>query len=203
MAVGLGKMFGFKFIENFNYPYISQSIREFWRRWHISLSTWFRDYLYIPLGGSQVSEPRTYFNLLTVFFLCGLWHGASWNFAVWGLYYGAFLVLERTRVGAWIDALPRPFRHGYAVLVVMCGWVRFRADTWPHAMGYFGALSGLGPDALAQPLEQYATKQVLWSLGLGLLLDAGLALAARPTGAVGGGPDGPRTGRCGGRGTGL
>jgi alginate O-acetyltransferase complex protein AlgI len=170
MAVGLGKMFGFKFIENFNYPYISQSIREFWRRWHISLSTWFRDYLYIPLGGSRVSEPRTYFNLMTVFFLCGLWHGASWTFAVWGLYHGAFLVLERTRVGGWIEALPRPLRHVYALLAVLGGWVLFRADTWPHAMGYFAALAGLGPDSQVQPLDRYVTNQVLWSVGLGVVL---------------------------------
>lgn len=169
MAVGLGKMFGFKFIENFNYPYISQSVREFWRRWHISLSTWFRDYLYIPLGGSRVSEPRTYFNLLTVFFLCGLWHGASWTFAIWGLYHGAFLVLERTPVGVWIDARPRPLRHGYAILAVMGGWVLFRAETLPHALGYFSALAGFGMDAQAQPLERYVTNQVLWSVGLGLV----------------------------------
>jgi alginate O-acetyltransferase complex protein AlgI len=169
MAVGLGKMFGFKFIENFNYPYISQSIREFWRRWHISLSTWFRDYLYIPLGGSRVSEPRTYLNLMTVFFLCGLWHGASWTFAVWGLYHGAFLVLERTRVGDWIELLPRPFRHVYALLAVLGGWVLFRADSWGHAMGYFSALAGLGPDAIAQPLERYVSQQVLWSLALGTI----------------------------------
>ena len=172
MAVGLGKMFGFKFIENFNYPYISQSIREFWRRWHISLSTWFRDYLYFPMGGSRVSEPRTYFNLLTVFFLCGLWHGASWTFIVWGLYHGIFLVLERTRFGTWVEALPRPLRHLYALLAVMGGWVLFRADTWPAAMAFFSALVGLGEAAQAQPLGRYATNQVLWSIGIGVVLSA-------------------------------
>src|SRR5262249_44045038 len=122
MAVGMGKMFGFEFIENFRFPYISQSIRGFLRRWHISLSSWFRDYLYIPLGGNRVSEPRTYLNLLIVFFLCGLWHGASWMFVAWGLYHGIFLVLERTRFGVAIDKCPRPLRHAYALLVVMMGW---------------------------------------------------------------------------------
>ena len=95
MAIGLGRMFGFRFPENFRCPYIADTVQEFWRRWHISLSTWFRDYLYIPLGGNRVSPARTYLNLVTVFFLCGLWHGASWNFVVWGLFHGAFLVLER------------------------------------------------------------------------------------------------------------
>jgi alginate O-acetyltransferase complex protein AlgI len=172
MAVGLGKMFGFKFIENFNYPYISQSIKEFWRRWHISLSTWFRDYLFIPMGGSRVSEPRTYLNLLTVFFLCGLWHGASWTFVVWGLYHGIFLVLERTRFGTWVEALPRLLRHLYALLLVMGGWVFFRANTWPDAMAFFSALVGLGADTQAQPLGRYATNQVLWSIGIGVVLSA-------------------------------
>ncbi len=98
MAVGLGKMFGFEFLENFNFPYISQSIKDFWRRWHISLSTWFRDYLYIPLGGNRCSALRNYFNLIIVFFLCGLWHGATWPFVIWGFYHGLFLLLEKTRV---------------------------------------------------------------------------------------------------------
>ena len=134
MAVGLGKMFGFEFIENFNFPYISQSIKEFWRRWHISLSTWFRDYLYIPLGGNRCSKMRNYFNLIIVFFLCGLWHGATWPFVIWGLYHGLFLLLEKTRFGILVDKMPRPFRHVYAVLVIMCGWVLFRSDTISQAM---------------------------------------------------------------------
>ena len=95
MAIGLGRMFGFRFPENFRWPYIAASVQEFWRRWHISLSTWFRDYLYIPLGGNRVSAARRYVNLVTVFFLCGLWHGASWNFVIWGLWHGTFLVIER------------------------------------------------------------------------------------------------------------
>jgi alginate O-acetyltransferase complex protein AlgI len=144
MAIGLGKMLGFHFLENFNYPYISRSIQEFWRRWHISLSTWFRDYLYIPLGGSRVSNSRMYFNLLTVFFLCGLWHGASWNFVIWGLYHGLFLVLERTRFGVYVSSLRRPVQHTYTVLVVLVGWVLFRAETLGYALSYLRAMGGMG-----------------------------------------------------------
>jgi alginate O-acetyltransferase complex protein AlgI len=142
MAIGLGKMFGFNFPENFNYPYISRSIKEFWRRWHISLSTWFRDYLYIPLGGNRVSQPRMYFNLLTVFFLCGLWHGASWTFVVWGLYHGTFLILERPGITQRLQTLWRPLSHIYTLLVVMVGWVFFRAETFSDATGYLRAMAG-------------------------------------------------------------
>ena len=104
MAIGLAKLFGIDFLENFNYPYTARSVTDFWRRWHISLSSWFRDYLYIPLGGNRCSRVRNYLNLVAVFFLCGLWHGASWTFAGWGLFHGAFLVLERTRAGRVIEA---------------------------------------------------------------------------------------------------
>lgn len=141
MAIGLGRMFGFDFIENFNYPYVAQSIKEFWRRWHISLSIWFRDYLYIPLGGNRGGPLGTYGNLLIVFFLCGLWHGASWTFVAWGLYHGAFLVLERTRFDGWLARLPRPFRHAYALTVVAVGWVFFRADTFAHAAAFLQAMA--------------------------------------------------------------
>ncbi len=140
MAIGLGRMFGFRFRENFNYPYISRSIKEFWRRWHISLSTWFRDYLYIPLGGNKFGPARTYANLLTVFLLCGLWHGASWTFVIWGLYHGFFLVLERTRFGDWLDRTPGWLRHGYVLLCVMIGWVFFRSETLDYALRYLAAM---------------------------------------------------------------
>lgn len=126
MAIGLGLMFGFKFRENFDYPYISQSIREFWRRWHISLSTWFKEYLYIPLGGSRRGERRTIINYLIVFFLTGLWHGASWNFVLWGLYQWLFIVLER-RVFS-MNRWPRLLRHIYTLLVVITGFVIFRVE---------------------------------------------------------------------------
>ena len=142
MAIGLARMFGFRFLENFNYPYISQSIQEFWRRWHISLSNWFRDYLYIPLGGSRVSNRRTYANLVIVFFLCGLWHGASWTFVFWGMWHGLFLVLERLGLGALLARLPRPVRHVYTLVVVMVGWVFFRAETFAHAGSILAAMFG-------------------------------------------------------------
>lgn len=144
MAIGLGHMFGFRFRENFQYPYIAQSIKEFWRRWHISLSTWFRDYLYIPLGGNQCGPLRTYSNLVIVFFLCGLWHGASWTFVAWGLFHGFFLVLERLGLEHLITACAVPLRHLYVMLVVMSGWVLFRADSLHQAMTFFTAMSGLG-----------------------------------------------------------
>ncbi len=134
MAIGLGRMFGFKFLENFNYPYIAQNIQEFWRRWHISLSGWFRDYLYIPLGGNRKGPLRTYFNLVMVFFLCGLWHGASWSFVVWGLYHGLFLVIERLGLARLLERFYAPFRHVYTLLVVIFGWVFFRVEALPDAL---------------------------------------------------------------------
>jgi alginate O-acetyltransferase complex protein AlgI len=145
MAIGLGQMFGFKFMENFNYPYISSSIREFWRRWHISLSTWFRDYLYIPLGGNRCSPARVTFNLVLVFFLCGLWHGASWNFIVWGLYHGIFLGLERGFLGRIISKSWRPLTHVYALVVVIAGWVFFRAASLDQAMVFLKSMAGFAP----------------------------------------------------------
>ena len=140
MAIGLGRMFGFRFLENFNYPYIAGSIRAFWQRWHISLSNWFRDYLYIPLGGSRVVGWHTYCNLLLVFFLCGLWHGASWSFVVWGLFHGFFLVMERSFLGRWLNCLWSPLRHVYVVLTVMVGWVFFRSDNLSYALDFLATL---------------------------------------------------------------
>jgi len=150
MAIGLGKMLGFNFKENFNYPYISKSIQEFWRRWHISLSTWFRDYLYIPLGGNRKGLRRTYVNLIIVFFITGLWHGASWNFIFWGLFHGLFLILERSKVlhtGKW----PVFLQHVYVLVIVIVGWVFFRAETMTEATGYLGSMFGLsaGKDVTA------------------------------------------------------
>lgn len=136
MAIGLGRIFGFEFVENFNYPYISSSIKEFWRRWHISLSTWFKDYVYIPLGGSRCSVLRSYSNLIVVFFLTGFWHGASWNFIVWGLYYAFFLIVERIIKNTWGGGGPRVFQHLYALIVIIIGWVFFRAETLTAAISY-------------------------------------------------------------------
>lgn len=140
MAIGLGRMFGFHFLENFKYPYCAVSIQDFWRRWHISLSSWFKDYLYIPLGGNRKGTGRTYLNLIIVFFLCGLWHGASWTFVIWGLYHGFFLVFERI-FGSIIAKMPTISRHLYAMLVVMIGWVFFRAESLDQALNYLSGLA--------------------------------------------------------------
>jgi len=164
MAVGLGRIFGFRLPENFRHPYVATSIRDFWRRWHITLSTWFRDYLYIPLGGSRRSSPRVAFNLLMVFLLCGLWHGASWNFAVWGLFHGAFLAAERTAFGRWLASSSRPLRHAYVLFVVTVAWVPFRTESLPGALHYLGAMFGLGAGAFRLgPVGSYFTGEVaLW-----------------------------------------
>ncbi len=143
MAVGLACLFGFDFPRNFNFPYCADSITEFWRRWHISLSTWFRDYLYIPLGGNRQSPARTYLNLLVVFLLCGFWHGASWNFVVWGVFHGSFLVGERA-FGLRHAAGASIVRRAYTLLVVMLGWVCFRASSMHEAGRYVVSLSGFG-----------------------------------------------------------
>jgi alginate O-acetyltransferase complex protein AlgI len=144
MAIGLGRMFGFRFPENFNYPYIASSVQDFWRRWHMSLSAWFRDYVYIPLGGNRTSTGRLYFNLVLVFFLCGLWHGASWTFVIWGLFHGLFLVIERVGLATRLATLPGAIRHAYLLLVVMIGWVFFRADTLASAIVMLQAMAGAG-----------------------------------------------------------
>ena len=136
MAIGLGKMLGFRFMENFRYPYSAKSLQDFWRRWHISLSTWFRDYVYIPLGGSRISVSRTYINLIIVFFLTGMWHGASWNFIIWGLFHGFFLILERVGLADVLERLPSFLRRLYALLVIVVGWVLFRSNDIEHASLY-------------------------------------------------------------------
>ncbi len=143
MAIGLGRLFGFEFLENFNYPYIAKSMRDFWRRWHISLSTWFRDYLYIPMGGNRGSSFRTYLNLWIVFLLCGLWHGASWNFVIWGALHGGALVIERLGWHKYLDRLWVPLRHFYTLLIVMIGWVFFRSESLSQAIQYLGSMVGI------------------------------------------------------------
>ena len=180
MAIGLGRMFGFHFLENFNYPYISKSISEFWRRWHISLSSWFRDYLYIPLGGNRVSIGRNYFNLVVVFFLCGLWHGASWVFIVWGLYHGMFLVLERSPIGRLLDKLPGMVRHIYVLLVVMIGWVFFRSTSLDYAFDYIAALVNFSADPyLDAHLVTALNAQFYLALAVGTVLSMPLFPLAR------------------------
>ena len=145
MAIGLGSVFGFKFLENFNYPYISKSITEFWRRWHISLSTWFKEYLYIPLGGNRVSKRRNLFNLLVVFLATGVWHGASWNFIFWGLWHGAFIIFEKLtgwhkKEGGLKISIAQ---HIYTMFAFVIGWVMFRADNMAYAWDYLKNMFGL------------------------------------------------------------
>ncbi len=176
MAIGLGRMFGFRFRENFLHPYGAASVTDFWRRWHVSLSTWFRDYLYVPLGGNRLGTGRTYRNLWSVFLLCGLWHGAAWTFVVWGAFHGALLVFERAVLG-------RPPRglagHVYTLLMVMVGWVFFRAESLSGALAHLGAMVGLNAPTGA-PLEAapLLEPEVLAALLIGPLAATRLPLYA-------------------------
>lgn len=171
MAVGLGRMFGFTFPENFNYPYISISITEFWRRWHISLSTWFRDYLYIPLGGNRKGFQSV--NLLIVFFVTGLWHGASWNFVVWGLWYGVLLVFEKMIMLTKIDRIiPKSVRWFVTMAIVMAGWVVFRADDMGQAISYFEVLAGKDQAfhrMLHQTFKYNINGRIVWTIVAGVI----------------------------------
>jgi alginate O-acetyltransferase complex protein AlgI len=169
MAIGLGRILGFRFPENFDYPYISRSLREFWRRWHISLSTWFRDYLYIPLGGSRGAPLRTYSNLAIVFVLCGLWHGASFGFVIWGLIHGAFMVLERLGLGGLLERTWRPLQHVYTLGAVTTAWVFFRAESLPQALGFLAAMFGADANESAHPIALYLDAEVLLTLLAALL----------------------------------
>ncbi|MFQ6962424.1 MAG: MBOAT family O-acyltransferase, partial [Clostridium sp.] len=168
MAVGLGKMFGFEFRRNFDYPYTSSSITEFWRRWHISLSTWFREYVYIPLGGNRCTQSRHIMNLLVVWMLTGLWHGAAWNFLLWGLYYGILLVLEKYVWGQALERLPSVVRHIYSMVLVLIGWVFFFSPSLGYAMKYLGAMFGAGASAFAdkQALYYILTHWLLYLLAV-------------------------------------
>ncbi|RGH36477.1 MBOAT family protein [Firmicutes bacterium AM41-5BH] len=148
MAIGLGKMFGFEFLPNFNYPYIAKSITDFWRRWHISLSTWFREYVYIPLGGNRCTPSRHILNLLIVWMLTGLWHGAQWNFMFWGLYYGVILILEKYLWGSKIEKLPSAVQHIYAFVLVLFGWVFFFSPTLGYAGQYLKVMFGIGANGI-------------------------------------------------------
>jgi alginate O-acetyltransferase complex protein AlgI len=170
MAIGLARMFGFEFRANFNYPYIAASVTEFWRRWHISLSSWFRDYLYIPLGGNRCRPARVYANLLIVFMLCGLWHGASWTFLFWGLFHGTFLVLERRGWGRRLESAWAPLRHVYMLAVVMVGWVFFRSSTRAYALQFLGAMVGLGQGAgVRYHVRLYLDAELALAIVLGVI----------------------------------
>ena len=170
MAIGLAFLLGFTFPKNFDYPYMAQSVTEFWRRWHMSLSSWFRDYVYIPLGGNRLGQAKTVRNLLIVFFLTGLWHGAAWRFIVWGLYHGAFLMLERFGLGRLLVRAPRLARHAYLILVVMVGWVFFRADSLPQALRYLATMGDVRTFAASDAaLPILANAQAVGALILGSL----------------------------------
>lgn len=167
MAIGMGRMFGFQFPENFRYPYVSRSVSDFWRRWHITLSTWFREYLYIPLGGNRVCVPRNIFNLAVVWMATGLWHGASWNFLLWGAYFGAVLIAEKFLYGKALSRAPGFVGWAYTALVVLVGWVFFALDDLGRGAAYLGAMFGGGAGAV----DAYALRALL-NYGAVLLLCA-------------------------------
>lgn len=161
-------MFGFDFEENFNYPYISRSISEFWRRWHISLGTWFKDYLYIPLGGNRVSTWKVYRNLLIVWTITGFWHGASWTFLVWGFYYGLIISLEKLGLEKIINSAWRPIQHLYVIVIFMVGWVFFRADNFTYSFTYLKIMFSGGTNHTSQETYLYIADNWLILL-LGIL----------------------------------
>ena len=168
MAIGLALLVGFSFPENFNRPYISDSVTDFWRRWHMSLSRWMRDYLYIPLGGNRVSPKRQIFNLWTVFLLSGLWHGASWNFIMWGAFHGSFLAFERSAVGRIYLALPSLVRRLMTFVTVMFGWVLFRSETLHDGVLRWARLFGFGP--AVRPSFVVPRAHIISDFGIGILL---------------------------------
>ena len=188
MAIGLGRIFGFKFIENFNYPYLSKSITEFWRRWHMSLGSWFRDYIYIPMGGNRVSKKRWVFNIFTVWMLTGLWHGAAWNFVLWGVLFGILLMIEK-----WVPALqklPNWLRHGYVLLLVCLSFVLFNADSLSQAVSDMGGMFGFAgvPLVNAESLYYLRSYGPLFLMGFvgatPIVRDTARKLGEKPCGAV-------------------
>ena len=166
MAIGLGRIFGFRFIENFNYPYLSKSVTEFWRRWHMSLGSWFRDYVYIPMGGNRVSKVRWIFNILVVWMLTGLWHGAAWNFVLWGLLFAALLLAEKWIPG--LQKLPAILRHGYVLLAVVLSFVLFNGESMGQVAADFAGLFGLSglPGVTAETLYYLRSFALLFGLGI-------------------------------------
>ena len=173
MAIGLGKMMGFDFLKNFDYPYISTSVSEFWRRWHISLGSWFRDYIYIPLGGNRVSVPKHIRNIFVVWALTGLWHGASWNFIFWGLYYGLLLLLEKFVLKDFLPKLPKWAANLYTMIAVMIGWVFFSQTDFSSMGHYLSVMFGFGASA-------FLDRTAVYYLKTGLILFVISILACRP-----------------------
>jgi alginate O-acetyltransferase complex protein AlgI len=188
MAIGLGRILGFRFIENFNYPYLSKSVTEFWRRWHMSLGSWFRDYIYIPMGGNRVSKGRWVFNILTVWMLTGLWHGAAWNFVLWGLLFGVLLMVEK-----WVPAiqkLPGVLRHGYVLLIVCLSFVLFNADSLSQALSDMGGMFGFAgvPLVNAESLYYLRSYAPLFLMGIvgatPIVRDTARRIGEKPWGAA-------------------
>ena len=178
MAIGLGRMFGFEFEKNFNYPYISTSITDFWRRWHMSLGTWFREYVYIPLGGNRVSKNRKRLNLLIVWALTGFWHGASFNFLFWGLYYAAILMLEKEFYGKYLEKCTSFVRVAYSLFLVIIGWVFFARNTISDAFSYLGAMFGIGASGFvdASALYAFSSYFLIFAIGIIAMLPVGKKL---------------------------
>jgi len=176
MAIGLGRMFGFEFPQNFNSPYRSRSITEFWNRWHISLSRWFRDYLYIPLGGNRGSSLSTYRNLFLVMFLCGLWHGAAWTFIIWGLYHSLFLILERLnkRRALGYHHFPKPLMIMITFFIAVIGWIPFRAQSLEQLMSYMGSFTNIAPNLKGAMIYEVLDFEKQFFIILGLILSLGV-----------------------------
>ena len=190
MAIGLGRIFGFHFLENFDYPYISRSVTEFWRRWHISLSTWFKEYVYIPLGGNRKGKAKQVGNILIVWLLTGLWHGASWNFVLWGLYYGIMLLAEKFLLKKILDKVPAAVSHIYTLLVVLFGWVLFAFDDtrslFPYFAAMFGANGGTGGQTAYLLTSNAATLILAGAASTPLGAKLGAKLSSRADGSRGG-----------------
>ncbi len=156
MAIGLGRMLGFRFPENFNYPYIAKSVSDFWRRWHMTLTGWFREYVYIPLGGNRVSKPRFYLNILIVWFLTGFWHGAGWNFILWGLFFAVLMIIERSFLLKYLEKLPSFISRFYLLFVVTISWVLFAHDSLEQAISYLKVMFGIGTNSFINTPSLYA-----------------------------------------------
>lgn len=169
MAIGLGKMLGFEFLENFNYPYISKSITEFWRRWHISLSQWFRDYVYIPLGGNRVGKVKLIRNILVVWMLTGLWHGANWTFVIWGLLFGILLIMEKTFLLKFLEKIPKIFQHIYVLFIVMISFIIFNGIDIGQALMQIGGLFGANGEVWMNSYTFYYLKSYFVILIIGLI----------------------------------
>ena len=169
MAIGLRKMFGFDFLENFNYPYIAKSITDFWRRWHISLSSWFRDYVYIPLGGNRTTKIKWLRNLMIVWLLTGLWHGAEWNFIIWGLYFGILLIIEKVFLGKYLEKLPKILSHLYTLLLVMISFIIFNGENTSMILQNIGGLFGIGNIPIISPESIYYLKSYFIVILIGII----------------------------------